>query len=246
MALFSTCIYEEDASEGSVASVRLERQETEEVLFEICYDYDNQPSHLYYSSEQTLSESVSVLQRFIDEGGIPEPDIDVLRFMQSLAFCIMGACKPEELMLLTKGQDNKKAQYVADVIRTQVLKNTTGAVRTKVWGLPMDDTDSTLTVATNEVIGELSQHEDIASIPALQIEYEDKARDGTVYIYSRYNDGECKLVTSQPGDEEPDEELEEELAYFRDSIGASIPGKGDVKLLRRMLSKAVLLDLPTN
>ena len=158
IVMFSTHVYEEEAELGSLASVEIASGTPDNVKLEITFGYDNQPSHLFFTSAEELGDVTSIIQDLLEED-IQPTDACVLRHLQAIAFCMMNAISPEHIGLLPEADPTKDFRHVGDVVRSQVEKNTTCAVKTKVWGLQLDD-DHILTVSSIEVIGELSENDD--------------------------------------------------------------------------------------
>jgi hypothetical protein len=232
---------------GSIASVIVSSGHPGNVKLSLTFGYDNQPSHLFFTSEKELGEISSILQDLLEDDDVQSRDVAILRHLQAIVFCMMNAITPEHIGLLPDPDTAEDLQYVGDVIRSQVEENTNCAIRTKVWGLPFDD-DHILTVSSNEIIGDLSVNDDTSEIPCLQVEYEDRAEHIT-YTYSKEQNGDTVLDTSvgiaDDYIEQVDgqgETIEEEIALFIKEIGGNIPSRKDVELITRMLSQAVLID----
>jgi hypothetical protein len=246
IALFSTCVFEEEAESGSVGAVIIAKGKPENVKLEIAFNYDNQPNHLFFTSEEEFADMTSIIQDLLDNGELQPADAIVLRHLQSIVFCLMAAMKPEHIGVIPNDESPGDFRHVADIIRSQVDKNTDYGIRTKVWGLPFDD-DSSLTVASNEVIGELGVDLKLP-FPKLMVEYEDRTGHIT-YTYIRNFDDSVTLdsVNSTANlldevDSDDENDIEDQVASFIEELGTSVPGKKDVSLITSMLTQALLTD----
>jgi hypothetical protein len=246
IAMFSTHISEEEAELRSLASVEIASGSPDNIKLEITFDYDNNPSHIFFTSTDDLGEITSIIQDLLEADGVQPIDANVLRHLQSIVFCMMNAISPKHIAILPETDPAKDDSYVGDVVRSQVENNTTCTVRTKVWCLPLDD-NHTLTVSSSEIIGEVSENDDAQNLPILQIEYEDRSKK-TTYTYSRQQNGETVLDTTV-GDEAEDngqvidDDLEDMITLLLEDItNNSTPAKQDVGLLINALSQAILIE----
>jgi hypothetical protein len=245
--LIGTCLSEEELELGTSASITIGKYYDDgdsDTKLAVTFGYDNQLTDIYEDNDE-FEKAITIAEDLLVNAELMDPvDINLIRHLRDWAVISANGSEHGRLDLFHDTTEIMEVVFTGDIIRKRVIDATEEVLRTKKWGLALNE-DHILQIESNEFMGGSGENATLDIFPLLEIKYDDRERQVT-YLYTKGQNGQITLQTFSGHEyldsEELDAFVEEEIDEFLDELKVNDAGKHDVLFLIDRVMEANLVE----